>query len=172
MLFFRSHECVSSPKRCFVFEAFSHVDGLHQGWGTCVHAFFEFRGLNKKLDIWVWVWTLLEFPLKAKNVIQSIVFAKHALRLESWGTFVHQYVVPIERACLLEQAGRCVMLWHSQCCVCIFLNVKKEGNKQISSSICFLTILFCVFAFADNVGFHRIAPLLCTYQHKKGAKMW
>ena len=97
--------------------------------GALVCMFFdEFWGVKRKLYCWVWVWTALEFSLKAKNFIQSIAFSKHAMWLAAFGTFVHQCVVPIERACFLEQISRCVILWHNQCCVCMFLNVKK-GNK-------------------------------------------
>ena len=46
---------------------------------------------------------------------------------------------------------------------CFELEIKDK--KEIFSSICFLTIRFCVFAFADYVGFLRMVPLLCTYQH-------
>ena len=86
---------------------------------VCKVFLIEFRGLNRKLYCWVWIRTILEFPLKANNVVQSISFFKHAMRLASFGTFVRQWVLPIERAGFLEQAHRCVILWHSQGCVCI-----------------------------------------------------
>ena len=141
--------------------------------GALVCMFFdEFRGLNTKLYCWVWVWAALEFSLKGKKVVQSIALAKHAMRLASFGTVVHQCVVSIEWECSLEQADRCVMLWCSQCYVCVCLNVNKKDNKWILSSTCLLTILFCVFAFAEHVGFLRMVPLLCLHQHKKGGKRW
>ena len=38
--FLWSREYVSSPKKWFMVEAFSNGDGVHQGWGTCVHVFW------------------------------------------------------------------------------------------------------------------------------------
>ena len=172
MLFLRSCEDVSSPKKWFVFEAFSYGDGLHQGCSTRVHVFDELWGLNRKLYCWVWIWATLEFPLKAKNVLQSIAFSKHVMRLAFFGTFMGQCVMSIEITGFLEQADRCVMLWHSQCCVCIFLNVKKKGSKWILSSICLLTMFFCVFAFADHGWYLRMAVVLCTHQHSMGIRRW
>ena len=51
-----------------------------------------------------------DFILKETNVVQSIGFATHAMRLESLGAFVCQCVLSIGRACFLKQAGRCVVL--------------------------------------------------------------
>ena len=59
----------------------------------------------------------------------------------------------------------------SSMCLCFLLNVKWKDKKEIFSSICFLTIRFCVFAFADYVGFLRMGPLLCTYQHGMDSRM-
>ena len=97
--------------------------------GALVCMFFDkFSGLNRKLDCWVWIWTAFEFPLKAKNVIQSTTFSKHSMRLASFGTFVHQCVVMIERACFLEQAGRCVYtLIQSMLCL-HFLEFEIKGQ--------------------------------------------
>ena len=123
--FFCAHVSMWAPQRSrfwlkhFLMEMTCSKDGAL----ACM-LFDEFRGLNRKLCYWVWVRAAIDFPLKAKNVVQSIAFAKDAMELASFGTFVHQCVLSIERACFLDQSGRCVMLWHNQYCVCVFLTVK------------------------------------------------
>ena len=172
MLFLRPHEDLSFPQNMFVLSTPPHRAALYKTWRTHMNIFDEFWGLNSKPYCWVWIWTTLEFSWKAKNFFNKIAFAKHVSPLSSFGAFLGQFALPIERACFLGQASRCVMLWHSNWRVCIFLNLEKGGKKWILCSICLLTILFCVLAFADHVGLLRMAPLLCMYQHNKGAKKW
>ena len=55
---------------------------------------------------------------------------------------MHSCVVQLQRACLLRQWGRYVMLWHCEWSVFVFLNAEKNGKKRILCTICFLTIFF------------------------------
>ena len=114
----------------------------------------------------------VNFLWKQRMSFRALLLPNIPCDWKFFGAFVHQCVVPIERASFLEQTSKCFIFWHSQCCVCIFLNVKWMGNKQILFNNCFLTVFFCVFSCADHVGLLRMAPLLCTYQHKMGAKRW
>ena len=93
--------------------------------------FDEFWGLNSNLYCRVWIWITFEFRWKANNSVHNIIFAKHVKPLSSFGAFVGQCVLRVERAFFLVQASRCVMLWHSLCHVCVFLNLKKKGKKWI-----------------------------------------
>ena len=72
--------------------------------------FDEFSTFNAKLIGEFECGPHFEFHSKPNNLLCDISFAKHDMQLACFWTSVGECVLPIERARLLEQACRSVML--------------------------------------------------------------
>ena len=141
--------------------------------GTLAWMFFDaFWVFNAKLHCRIRTRTTLELCSQANNVGDIFTFAKRDMQLASFGTSVHEHIVPIERACFLSLWGRCIMVWFCQWCVFISWMWERSARSEYCASFVCWPSWFCAFAFADHVGFLRLAPVLCTYQRKTGAKRW
>ena len=104
--------------------------------------FDEFWRYSTRLWYWIQTWITFELHLNQKNAAQSITFAKYDMQLASLGTSVCKCFLQIEKACFPKQWGKCVRLWCSDWCVCVFLNLKKKGMKMNNAQNFFLTIFF------------------------------